>query len=75
MTKQRQIIVTVTYNDLGCIINAEAEARNCERWILDNLNDGNGIVYHCSCCNWLTNHNHYAYCPNCGAKMEEDDGK
>lgn len=57
------------------ICNREEPERKKGEWIFNNLNDGNGIVYHCSCCNWLTKHNLYAFCPNCGADMRgEEDG-
>lgn len=42
------------------------------KWVLDNLNDGNGLVYHCTCCNWLTRHDKYAFCPNCGSDMRSE---
>lgn len=42
------------------------------KWVYDNLNDGNGIVYHCDRCNWLSKIK-YAYCPNCGAEMTGGD--
>ena len=56
------------------MINAEPtiEERKTGKWILDNLNNGYGMVYHCTECNWLTTNPQYAYCPNCGARMEEE---
>lgn len=69
MNKQREIIVTVTYNDLGIIVDTKAEERKKGKWI-----DG-----FCSECHqeaiteWNDRGGEYAftrYCPNCGARMK-----
>lgn len=73
MTRQRQILVTVTYNDLGCIIDTKAEPRKQGRWV-NNLHD----IAICDQCGYMTpydraidDYEYGNYCPNCGADMRE----
>jgi DNA-directed RNA polymerase subunit RPC12/RpoP len=74
MNRQREIIVTVTYNELGIILDTKAEPRKTGRWISMTSNSNN---YRCSVCgrmlvgitdgkNMVTKN--YPYC-HCGAKM------
>ena len=46
MNKQRQILVTVTYNDLGCIIDTKAEpyAEPEQQWIPGNERIPEGLI-------------------------------
>ena len=74
MNKQREIIVTVTYNDLGIIVDTKAEERKKGKWILhDPCKRGLGKVYECSNCGEMVDCVIYNFCPNCGARMEGND--
>ena len=72
MNRQREIIVTVTYNELGIIIDTKAEPRKkgkwqwcgnhhlcseCDEWALTRWDEDE-----CDEVDILTN-----FCPNCGS--------
>lgn len=83
MNKQRKIIVTVTYNDLGIIIDAKAEPEKTGRWIYGEHDVAMCDGYRCDKCGffvpWDYQHEFidfikdYNFCPNCGAKMFEEE--
>ena len=74
MNRQREIIVTVTYTELGTIIDAKAEPRKTGRWIPDNRPGGGFWV--CSECKFPSEafaaNVLYNFCPNCGSPMQKD---
>ena len=81
MNKQREIVVTVTYNELGIIVDAKAEPRKTGRWL---ETDAAPHRIYCSDCyatyirnkEWLAWKDHIVprnYCPACGAKMEGEN--
>lgn len=70
MNRQREIIVTVTYNELGIIIDTKAEPRKTGRWVTKLENH----TYECSeCSNGIITNKDYLkkhkFCFCCGAKM------
>ena len=68
MNKQREIIVTVTYNDLGIIVDTKAEERKKGKW-LQNKDDSAGCGYFiCSECK-RDFYDTWNFCPECGADM------
>lgn len=89
MNKQRKVLFTVTYNEMGIIIDTKAEEvaqpeRKTGTWIY--CEDMCGVDgYRCNKCGfhvpWDYTHKlidfikDYRYCPNCGADMRgEEDG-
>lgn len=73
MNRQREVIVTVTYNELGIIVDAKAEPRKKGEWIDEGqYTEGHSEhAYYCSQCEkhyigWIGEFN---FCPNCGAEM------
>ena len=71
MNRQREIIVTVTYNELGIIIDTKAEPRKKGEWI-DKSDDIDGAWNYCSVCMEQAI-DLYDFCPNCGADMREGE--
>ena len=77
MNRQREIIVTVTYNELGIILDTKAEPRKTGQWICGDT----GLMvmeYKCSECGRTVRddteydvYKDYPYC-HCGAKMRKD---
>ena len=69
MNRQREIIVTVTYNEFGIILDAKAEPRKTGMWKPFDL-----PWYQCSECGAVRENKTFMenFCPNCGAKMEGD---
>lgn len=77
MNRQREIIVTVTYNELGIIIDTKAELCKTGRWICGDT----GLMvteYKCSECGRTVRddtgydvYKDYPYC-HCGAEMRKD---
>ena len=43
-------------------------------WIKSNCYNVRGLIYECSNCNTVM-FSAWNYCPNCGAKMDEEDNK
>lgn len=83
MSKQREIIVTVTYNDLGIIVDTKAEERKKGKWL--ETEAAPHRIY-CSECfatyipnkEWVAWKEHIiprSFCPSCGADMrgEQDE--
>lgn len=75
MNRQREIIVTVTYNELGIILDTKAEPRKTGQWI--RIDDGLCDVYECDQCG--TTYDTVdgtwdlpKYCPNCGSPMMKE---
>ena len=82
MNKQRKVLITTTYNEMGIIIDTKAEEvtqpeRTKGKWIHDGYDFPHGNDWiHCSICGKkgtnvpadLTN-----FCPNCGADMREEE--
>lgn len=76
MNRQRQIVVTVTYNELGIIIDTKAEPWKKGKWNTDKESPEYATCSVCGHCDWdCTESEYFNYCPNCGAEMEkgEDD--
>ena len=77
MNRQREIIVTVTYNELGIILDAKAEPRKTGRWIPDEIaayDMPNGeprgwVPWLCSECGYCVGKHQTRFCPDCGALM------
>lgn len=73
MNKQREIIVTITYNDLGIIVDTKAEERKKGKWINHRCDDGLHVG-DCNLCGeammWFEDDIKPNYCSNCGARME-----
>ena len=88
MNKQRKVLITITYNEMGIIIDTKTEElgssaqperkteRNTGKWILKDH------MFECDKCGCRINRYpfkgniwNYYYCPNCGAYMggEQDD--
>lgn len=69
---------TVYYDLLADVVEAEEEQEpKTGRWIEEDMFDGD-VAYRCSECNELfciecgtPKDNEYNFCPNCGAKMVE----
>lgn len=71
MNRKREVIVTVTYNELGIILDAKAEPRKTGRW--EYIDYGGFGNYHCTACREICICNgDYDFCPNCGARMKEE---
>ena len=73
MNRQRQIVVTVTYNDLGIIVDAKAEPREKGKWILQT--DPNSKFYNwyrCSNCGAIIGDPTSNFCSECGCDMRGD---
>ena len=65
--------------NLGSIPAADVAEVRHGRWILEREPDGTPYCFHCSVCD---NDFHHIgimtatdYCPNCGARMDEEDNK
>lgn len=71
MNRQRQIVVTVTYDDLGIIIDAKAEPRKKGKWIKQNPTTD---TEECSECgyNIIGEEFETPFCSWCGADMRGD---
>lgn len=80
MNKQRKVVITVTYNEMGMIIDTKAEElgssaqpeRKTGKWI--RVIDG----FECSNCECLVEEEReplYDFCPSCGADMRGDEGE
>lgn len=76
MNRQRQIVVTITYNDLGIIIDAKAEPRKTGKWYKPTgmMPPEYAGVYRYSECDefamrdWKTHKQKLTdFCPNCGS--------
>ena len=73
MNKRREIVVIVTYNDLGIIVDVKAEPRKMGEW--KDRTYGGRILHpwwescECSQCEeWGSGA--WNFCPNCGARMK-----
>lgn len=79
MNKQRKVLITTTYNELGIIIDTKAEEftqpeRQKGRWV--PIDDWPHETWECDQCgyiyegmpSWTPN-----YCQNCGADMRGDN--
>lgn len=81
MLKQREITVTVTYNELGVIIDTKAEPRKKGKWIGKEQysNSPEYFSWECSCCGCFLEspelEDLYHFCPMCGADMREGDAE
>ena len=83
MNKQRKVLITITYNEVGIIIDTKAEEldssaqptveeRKTGKWITKQTNgDWFDVCSECGHVEWMTPGR---YCPNCGAKMEGNNG-
>ena len=80
MNKQRKVVITITYNEMGIIIETKAEElgssaqpeRKTGKWI--RVIDG----FECSNCECLVEEEReplYDFCPSCGADMRGDEGE
>ena len=78
MNKQRKVVITITYNEMGIIIDTKAEElgssaqpeRKTGKWIKASESRGT-CLYKCSECGNLYLCKH-SFCPNCGADMRGD---
>ena len=68
MNRQREIIVTVTYNELGIIIDTKAELRKTGYWV-ERIDSYGNRYGECTECGKYQYAGHLDYCPFCGAKM------
>ena len=78
MNRQKEIVITVTYNELGIIVGTKVEPRKKGTWLDgDEMPDYPRIPYlpwmkYCSACGKLTTEcddSLYDFCPFCGADM------
>lgn len=72
MNRQKEVVITVTYNELGIIVDTKAEPRKRGEWI--DRSDGGRILhpwwesYECEQCGY-SGSSVWNFCPNCGADM------
>ena len=84
MNKQRKVLITITYNEMGIIIDTKAEEvaqpnlqleQKTGRWIYDGEYKNGMLRMKCSICGTVIETfdgpSELRYCQNCGAKMED----
>ena len=71
MNRQREIIVTVTYNELGIIIDTKAELRKTGWWekAETDWKPKEWVPWLCSECGYRVGRSRTRFCPNCGSLM------
>ena len=83
MNKQRKVLITITYNEMGIIIDTKAEEvaqpnlqleQKTGRWIYDGEYKNGMMRMKCSNCKTVIetfdSQSRLRYCQNCGSKME-----
>lgn len=71
MNRQKEIVITVTYNELGIIVDTKAEPRKKGKWQTICLTSyPPRYRKRCSVCGGdMCTSEEYNFCPNCGAYM------
>ena len=81
MNKQRKVVITTTYNEMGIIIDTKAEEvvqPEPAVWLMDGIVHGE-VMHRCSECGeqehvpLVMGLPSWRYCPNCGLKMEANN--
>ena len=81
MNKQRKVLITITNNEMGIIVDTKAEevAQGAKRGRWINKIDTRSPMYECSLCKCRVSADEYtravgfrgfSYCPYCGVEME-----
>ena len=88
MNKQRKVVITTTYNEMGIIIDTKAEEvaqpeRKKGKWLQKEVADVEGFeevqVAKCSVCDrylttpYIYHFSDYNFCPFCGADMRGEE--
>lgn len=82
MNKQRKVVITTTYNELGIIIDTKVEKvaqpeQKTGRWIYDGEYKNGMMRMKCSICGTaietFEGPSQLRYCQNCGTKMEDKE--
>ena len=74
MSRQRKVVITVTYNDLGIIVDTKAEELDLSTQPLTTTWLGSYSPYTCKHCGYHVD-SRTKYCPECGRKAVRGDGR
>lgn len=74
MSRQRKVVITVTYNDLGIIVDTKAEDLDLSTQPPTTTWIGSYSPYTCKCCGFHVD-SMTKYCPECGRKAVPRGGE